>query len=212
MIPPSDTGIPANDTVIGDPLMTVPILVQDSVLQMLNATRLSLCYEIHGRADAIFNLVTDECATVNAHYHDLTNYLNVIDQIGVRAVDDNNQCRNIQVDVNGCAASIDGTRLGAGARYSSGGINVRVYSNRVRISVPNCNELQLIMWVICESRTLEDPFGDGQVTGDMIKFVVMRGLNFGHRKAHGLLGKFVAIKVKLQKAYELMARMKVTPG
>jgi hypothetical protein len=170
--------------------MTVPILVQDSVLQMLNATRLSLCYEIHGQADAIFNLVTDECATVNAHYHDLTNYLNVIDQIGVRAVDNNDMCRNIQVDVNGCAASIDGVPLAAGGRYSSGGISVRTYSNRVRISVPNCAELMLVMWVICETRTLEDPFGNGVVTGDMIKFVVARGLNFGHRKAHGLLGKF----------------------
>lgn len=187
----TDTGIPANDTVIGDPLMTVPILVQDSVLQMLNATRLSLCYEIHGQADAFFNLVTDECATVNAHYHDLTSYLNVIDQIGVRAVDNNGMCRNIQVDVNGCAASIDGSPLAAGNRFSSGGISVRSYSNRVRISVPNCAELTLVMWVICETRTLEDPFGNGVVTGDMIKFVVMRGLNFGHRKAHGLLGKLV---------------------
>ena len=172
--------------------MTVPILVSDSVLQKLNATRLSLCYEIHGRRDAFFNLVTDECATVNAHYHDLTNYLNVIDQVGVRAVDNNGLCRNIQVDVDSCSASIDGTQLLAGSRYNQGGISVRRYSNRVRISVPNCNELSLVMWVICETRTLEDPFGDGQVTGDMIKFVVMRGLNFGHRMAHGLLGKYTA--------------------
>lgn len=179
--------------------MTVPILVRDEVLQMLNATRLSLCYEIHGEPDAFFNLVTDECATVNAHYHDLTNYLNVIDQIGVRAVDNNGMCRNIQVDVNGCAASIDGQPLAsvarsprfASARYDSGGISVRSYPNRVRISVPNCAELTLVMWVICETRTLEDPFGNGVVTGDMIKFVVMRGLNFGHRMAHGLLGKLV---------------------
>ena len=169
--------------------MTVPILVSDDVLRMLNATRLSLCYEIHGRADAFFNLVTDACATVNAHYHDLTSYLNVIDQIGVRAVDTNRMCRNIEVDVDGCTASVDGQPLAAGARYSSGGISVRRYSNRVRISVPNCNELSLVMWVICETRTLEDPFGTGTVTGDMIKFVVMRGLNFGHRLAHGLLGK-----------------------
>lgn len=172
--------------------MTVPILVRDEDLQRLNTTRLSLCYEIHGRADVNFNLVTDECVTVNAHYTDLTNYLNVIDQIGVRAVDDNGMCRNIQVDVDGCSASVDGAALASGQRYSSGGISVRRYSNRVRISVPNCNELSLVMWVICETRTLEDPFGgEGVVTGDMIKFVVMRGLNFGHRQAHGILGKLL---------------------
>ena len=133
--------------------------------------------------------MTDKCATVNAHYTDLTSYLNVIDQIGVRAVDDNDRCRNIKVDVEGCTTSIDGNPLSTGHRYSSGGISVRKYSNRVRISVPNCNELLLVMWMICETRTLEYSFNE--VTGDMIKFVVMRGLNFGHRLAHGLLGECV---------------------
>ena len=174
--------------------MTVPILVRDEDLAMLGADRVSLCYEIHGRSDANFNLVTDQCATVNAHYDDLTSYLNVIDQVGVRAVDDSGVCRNIQVDVDGCTAAVDGVPLAEGGRFSNGGISVRRYSNRVRISVPNCNELSLVMWVICETRTLEDPFGgDNSITGDMIKFVVMRGLNFGHRMAHGLLGKWLCM-------------------
>ena len=185
----ADTGIAVNDTVIGDPLMTVPILVTDNDLQALGVDRVSLCYEIHGRKDANYNLVTDQCATVNAHYTDITTYLNVIDQIGVRAVDESGSCKNIQVDVDGCSASIDGTPITS--LYSSQGIMVRPFSRRVRIAVPNCNELSLVMWVICETRTLEDPFGgDASVTGDMIKFVVARGLNFGHRKAHGILGKY----------------------
>ena len=185
----ADTGIPVNDTVISDPLMTVPILVRDEDLQRLKTTHLSLCYEIHGRENTNFNFVTDACATVNAHYTDLTSYLNIIDQIGVRAVDNSGTCKNIQVNVDGCSAIVGGVPLAASSRYNSRGISVRRYSNRVRISVPNCNELSLVMWVICETRTIDDPFGeDGTVTGNMIKFVVMRGLNFGHRQAHGLLG------------------------
>ena len=182
----TDTSISANDTVIGDPLMTVPILVRNKDLQNLNTDRLSLCYEIHGRAGANFNFVTDECVTVSAHYTNLTSNLNIIDQIGVRAVDNNGTCRNIQVNVGGCSAFVNELPLEAGSKYDSEGISVRRYSNRVRISVPNCNEVSLVMWVICETRTIDDPLG--KVTGNMIKFVVMRGLNFGHSKAHGLLG------------------------
>ena len=54
----------------------------------------------------------------------------------------------------------------------------------MRISVPNCNDLTLVMWVFCEINLPRQP-------GEMIKFVVTRGLNFGVREAHGhgLLGK-----------------------
>ena len=177
-----------NDTVIGDPLFTVPILVPDDrQLAALNVDRLSLCYEIHGEAGSWFNLVTDECTSVNAQYVSLTPRLNVIDQVGVRAVDDNSQCVNIRVNVDQCSAQVNNIPT---IRYSSGGINVRRYSNRVRISVPNCAELTLVMWVICENRTLDNPDQPGTtITANMIKFVVMRGLNFGHRQSHGLLGK-----------------------
>ena len=178
-----------NDTVIGDPLMMVPILASDDVLRELNAASLSLCFEIHGYGDEVYNLVTSECVTINAHYTGLTHYLNIIDKIGVRAVDETGVCRNIQVDVDGCTVSVDGVPLSTS--LSSGGIIVRKSADRVHISVPNCNNVSLVMWVFCETHTLEDPFGSGEVTGNMLKFVVMRGLNFGHRLSHGLLGNYL---------------------
>ena len=174
-------GIPVNDTVIGDPLVEVPILVSEAQLNMLGADQLSLCYEVHGRSGQWFNLVTDECASVNAQYVATTRSVNIIDQIGVRALDSSNQCVNIRVNINGCSAEVNGIPM---MRYSSGGISVRRYSNRVRISVPNCASISLVMWVICEKSNIE-----GQDI-DAIKFVVMRGLNFG-RQAHGLLGELM---------------------
>ena len=57
-----NTGITVNDTVVGDPLMTVPIRVPGY------QTDLHLCYEIHGTADTYFNFVSDDCTSVNAHY------------------------------------------------------------------------------------------------------------------------------------------------
>ena len=176
-----------NDTVIGDPLFTVPILVADEQLQVLNLTSLTMCYEVHGRSDQWFNLVTDECTSVNARYFALTQDLNFIDEIGVRAVDGADHCVNIRIDVDQCSAEVNDAPI---SRYSRNSISVRRYSNRVRISVPNCNDVTLVMWVICQQRTLDDLLQPGMtVTADMIKFVVMRGLNFGHRLAHGLLGK-----------------------
>jgi hypothetical protein len=179
-----------NDTIIADSLIAVPILVPEQQLAALNLSKVSLCYEIRGSSEQWFNLVTDECATVNAQYISLTPRLNIIDEIGVRAVDTNDQCVNILVDVDECTADVNGVSLNLMERYSVNGINVRRYNNRVRISVPNCNELTLVMWVICENRTVDNPDVPGTtVRAEMIKFVVMRGLNFGHRAAHGLLGK-----------------------
>ena len=170
--------------------MTVPIRVSQADLGALGTDQVSLCYEIHGAADEYFNLVTDECISVNSHYAAASSSLNVISQIAVRAVDDVGQCKNILVDIDGCTASVGGAALDATGRYMSNSISVRRYPNRVRISVPNCDELTVVMWVFCESRTMDDPESStGTVTADMIKFVVMRGLNFGHRDAHGLIGK-----------------------
>ena len=118
-------------------------------------------------------------------YADLNDGLNVnvIKKIGVKAVNDDNKCVEILVDREQCSVNVDGTNLGM-ERYSSGNINVRRYSKRARISVPNCNNINLIMWVICENRTVPS----SNVPGYMLKFVVLRGLNYG-RRAHGLLGK-----------------------
>ena len=186
------TSILVNDTVIGDPLFTIPLLVSEEILQELKVPKLSLCYEIHGETEEWFNLVTDQCTSVNAHYVAIIPNLNIIDKIGVRTVGEDGQCLNILVDVDECSASVNNGSLNQLERFSFGGINVRRYSNRVRISTPNCNELTLVMWVISETRVLENPDEfNSSATGDMIKFVVMRGLNTGHSRAHGLIGKYV---------------------
>ena len=192
---PDDT-IFVNDTVIGDPLFTVPIYVPEDQLDAMNLSQLFLCYEIHGVSDQWFNLVTDECTSVNARYGMFNQDLNVIDEIGVRAVDTADQCVNIRVDVGNCTADVNDAALDVMGRYSMNGVSVRRYRNRVRISVPNCNDLTLVMWVFCETRTLQDPFDGSEVTGDMIKFVVMRGLNTGNRPSHGLLGRFYTVRSK----------------
>ena len=184
-----------NDTVSGDPVLTVPIFVSEEQLANISASQLSLCYEVHGKSDKWFNLVSDECASVNAHYIGISDNLNVIDEIAIRTTDSQSRCVNISVSYqNGCLAFVNDVET---SRYSVNGVSVRTYANRVRISAPNCNELTLVMWVSCGEQDFLVGEGSGmmtQLTERTIKFVVMRGLNYGHRLAHGLLGEVWAVR------------------
>lgn len=135
----------------------VPILVPSDKLQLdLHTRRISLCYEVHGISGNWFNFVTNECVTVNAHYTSVSvyRYSHIIDRVGVRAVDENSQCMNIGVNLNQCTPHINGKILKLNRRYSSGGIKVIRHSNHVHISVPNCADIALVMWVICERSIL----------------------------------------------------------
>ena len=111
-------------------------------------------------------------------------------------VDNQGVCHRINVDVAGCAATVDGKLLlpmsrkrnSVNSPYEENGISIRSYKSRVRISVPNCADNMLVMWVICQSQSLYDPLS-GSLMGpvDMIKFEVTRGLNL-KETSHGLLG------------------------
>ncbi len=178
-----------NDTIVGDPLLTVPLTnLNLNGLDLGIEGQPSLCFEIHGDSNTYFNLVTDNCVTVNARYHPLNDYWNVINQIGVRAVNEMGQCKNIAVDLDRCTASVDGVALTT--NYRSAGIYVRPYRNQVRISVPNCNvSSHLVMYVFCQQNlTVWDPFTDEPFTASMIKYVIAHGLNL-NENSHGLIGE-----------------------
>lgn len=171
-----------NDTVIGDPLYTVPLYSQDG-------KQYSLCYEVFGRTNSTFNLISDTCVSVTAHYGPMSNPEdgNIIDRIGVRAVgmSQSSTCYDISVELTGCSASVKPSsnnallEIAEGRRYEEDGISIRRQRNRVRISVPNCDNVMLVMYVICEHRQDQD----------MIKFVITRGLNL-RPSSHGLIGMY----------------------
>ncbi len=177
--------------------MTVPLYFTNtsalrSNINLSQNEVINLCFEIYGRADEYFNLVSDSCISVNAHYQRANPQLssNVIDEITVRAADLDGICRNIAVSVGNCQASIDGAVLDE--TYTSAGITVRLYRNRVRISAPNCQDLDLVMWMFCEQTELRGYPALGEpdivVNVSMIHFVIARGFNI-RESAHGLLGK-----------------------
>ncbi|CAI8023710.1 hypothetical protein GBAR_LOCUS13830, partial [Geodia barretti] len=184
-----------NDTLTGDPLLTVPIWTNPTV--ELGDPVESLCYEVHGEDGSYFNLISDECTSVNAYYQEAVTpspniNLNVVTQIGVMARGDT-ACWNIQVDLDGCNTTINGG-LSLGTDFD--GISVKRYatSSRVRISVPNCGDTMLVMWVFCRAGQVEDPVTWDYFDIRFIRFVVMRGLNL-NEQSHGLIGQFWNVPV-----------------
>ena len=178
-----------NDTMTADQFVTVPIFTDPDVQEGDAIT--SLCYQVSGEADTFYNLVSDSCVLVNSHYSRAGNNnpnitLNIVDAIGVRAVSNNGTCLNIRVGLGGCQATVNGGDVSR--IYQSNGITIRVYPNRVRISVPNCADRDLVMWVFCTSGITEDPFTLEYFNFNFIRFVVMRGLNLVE-ESHGLIGE-----------------------
>ena len=160
-----------NDTIIGDPLYEVPVIIDGE------GNTVSLCYEIHGEPGEHFNLISDTCVSVNALYSSMSDPSNgnIISKIGVLAEDSNGVCQQIEADLEGCTARVNGNNV---TLYNQDGIRVMHRTNRIRISVPNCERTDLVMWVICEVQG-EQP---------MIRFVVARGFNL-RPTSHGLVGK-----------------------
>ena len=175
-----------NDTVIGDPLYEVPL---SEIPKDIFPETTSLCYEIHGEADKIFNLVSDGCVQVNAEYSamDTPENGNIISRIGVAATDTDGDCIEIVVSVDDCVPVVNGNR---DTSYNLNGIGASLLTGRTtraRISVPNCNDLRfdnLVFWVVCQDI-------DNQ---KMIKFQVLRGEGL-QPDAHGLVGMLKIIIV-----------------
>ncbi|XP_064387566.1 uncharacterized protein LOC135335869 isoform X2 [Halichondria panicea] len=191
-----------NDTVSGDPLFSVPLNVPDKTLIMNVGENdpINLCFEVHGDDGGLFNLVSDACVSVNARYARVipNEDINIIDAIYVRATDANGTCRNIEVSLDQCSASIDNVTV---TDYMNAGITVRRFRNRVRIVVSNCADIDLVMWVSCLNTTFWSRASTDEneiiFHANNIRFVIARGLDLAER-SHGLLGQFWNVPIQVQ--------------
>ena len=152
-----------------------------------------MCFEVQGQSDTFFNLISDNCVSVNAHYVAAEEPgENVIKAIGVVATDRANKCHyvNVSVTENGtCETVVDGEEL---VNDSKGfhGLEVKHRIRLVRIDAPNCGQRShhLVMWVHCQKLMVRT------MPQTMIKFTINRGL-CQRPSAHGLIGKLDTIEV-----------------
>lgn len=184
-------GLLANDTESGDPVFTVPLDTGSG-----NVHEYALCYEMFGVAGFYFNFISDTCVSVNALYASIPENRvghfrpeqHFVNQITIRASGDSKACVNIVVSLGNdglCSTTVENDTqpiltLSHGQRYSSDGISVRSYSSHARITVPNCENVQLIMKATCKATYHGVHF---------IEFKVTRGLNL-HPTSHGLIGQW----------------------
>ena len=168
-----------NDTIIGDPLYEAALWVGEELCKY------ALCYEIHGENGRHFNLLSDKCVSVSALYSSMSDPTagNIISAIGIRASDDTNSCVNISIvqdsNTGRCVTTVGGQALVVGGEINVNGINVKQrMMSRVRVSVPNCDKIPLVMWITCQNISNEL----------MMRFDISRGVNL-RPSSHGLLGK-----------------------
>ena len=170
---------------IGDPLFKVPIHIDQTLIDQNPAlAEACLCYEVHGRDNSTFNLLSDRCTSVNARFLAMANPTagNFISAIGVTAIDQNGLCHEIETSIDQCSVTVDGTPLALGRSFDDAGITVIRYQNRVKITVPNCGRRELILWYICKA-----------VHNVIVsEFIIARGVNI-QPTSHGLVGKIINI-------------------
>ena len=164
---------------MGDPLFIVPI--PSAFVENVKFKPASICYEIHGKSDKYFNLISDQCTSVNAHFTAGINatYLNMMTEIGIVADGTDGDCHKIKIDRKDCVATLDGDIVTTNARI--GGISVRNNARRKRFSIrlPNCEPAKgLVLWIDCRVRMGEN----------MLEFVIAYGDGLSST-SHGLLGK-----------------------
>ena len=191
-----------NDTLTGDSLMTVPIYADPDVDQ--DSVHTSLCYKIHGKENKFFNLISDKCTSVNAHYAKAVVIgsnsdgsqpnvpdINVVNTIGIKAaveVGDKKMCYDISVGPDNCQVTLNPDVN----KIQLNPISIHEFSNRVKIAVPNCGKTTLVMWIFCMDGTTEDLNTKQVFPFRMMRFVVMRGLNLAPT-SHGLIGKYYSL-------------------
>lgn len=113
---------------------------------------------------------------------------NIINAIGILASDEDDRCHTIDIvqdqSTGHCRTIINnGSMLQVGDTFNMEGVRVmQRMATRVRIGVPNCERVPLIMWVTCQNISREL----------MMRFDISRAVNL-RPSSHGLLGKLISI-------------------
>lgn len=146
---------------------------------------LSLCFEILGQNDKYFNLISDSCLSVNAHYSqsDQNPQINIIDEITILLTDYVGEKVNISVKKE-CNVQIGDMSIDQNVNHN-GVVIFHQSSSLVSIFSGNhyCGKEGVLMTISCES---DDNQG--------LQFSAFHSRN---GTAHGLLGEDIRMCWKL---------------
>ena len=92
-------------------MFTVPLSLSEETVKKFG--EMSICYDVHGKPNKTFNLLSDICVSVNAFYspaiaRKIGNYMSITD---ILTEDSNGVCQQIEVDLEGFATSVNGRNV-----------------------------------------------------------------------------------------------------
>lgn len=188
-----------DSNVLADPMFTVPLFTPSL------SPSPSLCYEIYGEDDKHFNLLSDQCISVNAHYKRFANEgdtplthsrpFHVIDEIGVRISGGDRGCFDvlIQLHERQCIVAINGKAM-QGGYYRQGSLHIVASPNHVSLSVPNCGYGHIVLKV--QSKLMSSLRSKRTKSGVILREAFLEfGIESGAGitpSVHGLIGKYMS--------------------
>ena len=182
------------DRVGDDMVMSVPLEVNPSDV-CVSASSLSLCYQVHGKPDTFYNLLTDKCVSVNAHvsrpFSDADAH--IIDKIAIRAIGNNGTCSDILIERQGCSVKMNNQSVPINTQFEEDGITVFYNKQFVRnppvihVSVPNCGKPTVdYLFISCTEYHIQGT----PTPAEILQFGSSREKSF-IQPPHGLVGRLI---------------------
>ena len=127
--------------IMGDTLFTVPVPSINDFKGHPYFAHGALCYEVQGKPGNIYNLISDQCVTVNGLYNkSKESQVNLMKAISFLADGDSGKCHSVKVKRDHCHVYVNGAPMNGSFDFDG----IRVWTNassqgqRIGVSVPNC--------------------------------------------------------------------------
>jgi hypothetical protein len=175
LLPPPTT---VSDAIFYSALMAVPLNVHPVEFGFNDYKNLiSVCYEIRGAPGQVANLFSTRCTSVNAKYVRLGDNPagTTFSSVGIRAVDENEECNNIQINRD-CSVRYNRQTVDS-SNFTSSNVSIEVLPGYVHVTVPNCGK-EIVLKINCLNVD-SNPALNMTVTRNYI----------GEEDTHGLIGK-----------------------
>ena len=143
-----------------------------------------LCYEVYGQPNQYFNLLSDRCVSVNAHYTEHSSrksrMLHIVDQIAIISSNNIGQCVEIVVELDTkekLSVHVNGAKVNQ--EVKNGEVQVLSYNTHASVSVPNCASGEVLTMSVQLKTMLRDV--------SYLEFQIHGGHTID-ASAHGLIG------------------------
>lgn len=150
---------------------------------------MALCYEIHGKEHTYFNLISNPCISVNAHYSLYAGPRNTIDQVAIVAKNSNGESVNITID--GDCNLNEGQAPSVNLRYiNSSGVMAVATPKQVVVWTDNsyCSKPAMYLWIQCVGNDDSIRYTD---VNDIFVLSVYHDPEMTNDSSHGLLGEYI---------------------